>query len=131
MNTSLAGKILKKNSQKVADEDIQKVVEQADRINSKFEQSGALHRFLDDARMIGSMIADYWNGRYKKIPYWVIASVVAALLYVLNPLDIVPDFILGIGLLDDAAVFAACLALVEKQIKAYQEWKNHQTGNSP
>jgi len=124
---SLAGKILEKDAKKITDTDIAKVVEQTERINKKFEQSTTLRRFLEDARLIGSMIADYWHGKYKKVPYWAIASVAAALLYVLNPLDLVPDFIVGFGLLDDAAVFAACLGMVEKQLQAYQIWKAAQS----
>ena len=42
-------------------------------------------------------------------PAWVRALVVAALVYLINPLDLVPDAIPGIGLADDLAVLALTL----------------------
>lgn len=43
--------------------------------------------------------------RDSRIPFWVRASVPAAVfLYVISPVDLVPDFILGVGQLDDLAI---------------------------
>jgi uncharacterized membrane protein YkvA (DUF1232 family) len=42
-------------------------------------------------------------------PLWVRALVVAALIYVINPLDTIPDVLPGIGLADDLAVLALTL----------------------
>jgi len=53
----------------------------------------------------------------KKIPFRTIAAIVAGLLYVLNLLDLIPDFIPLVGQIDDAAVIAACLLMVR------QEWE--------
>jgi uncharacterized membrane protein YkvA (DUF1232 family) len=41
---------------------------------------------------------------------------------VLNPADLFPDFILGVGYLDDAAVIAFCLKLVEQDLEKYKQW---------
>ena len=48
-----------------------------------------------------SMLRDYWNGSYRDIPWKSIAAVAGALLYVMNPLDFIPDLIVGIGFVDD------------------------------
>ena len=45
-----------------------------------------------------SLIRDYWYGHYRAIPWKSIAAVAGALLYVLNPLDLIPDLIFGFGL---------------------------------
>lgn len=45
------------------------------------------------------------------------AMMLAALAYFVLPTDAVPDFIAGIGYTDDAAVFAALLGLVGKNLK--------------
>ena len=43
-----------------------------------------------------------------------------AFLYVVNPYDVVPDFLLGLGWLDDLAVFGIILWWVSKLKRAYQ-----------
>jgi uncharacterized membrane protein YkvA (DUF1232 family) len=44
----------------------------------------------------------------------------AALAYFVLPIDAVPDFIAGLGYTDDAAVFAALIALLGKNLKPRQ-----------
>jgi uncharacterized membrane protein YkvA (DUF1232 family) len=46
-----------------------------------------------------------------------------ALLYVLNPADVLSDVIVGVGYLDDATVVAFCLKLIEKELKKYKAWQ--------
>ena len=41
----------------------------------------------------------------------------------LNPADLFPDFILGVGYLDDAAVIAFCLKLIDTELQRYIEWQ--------
>lgn len=68
------------------------------------------------------MIGDYVSGKYREVPYWVISAVSLALLYVLNPLDIIPDVLPGFGYLDDATVLAFCIKLIEKDLEKYKEF---------
>jgi uncharacterized membrane protein YkvA (DUF1232 family) len=70
-----------------------------------------------------AIVKDYIRGNYRKIPRWSVAAMVFTLLYVLNPFDIIPDFITLIGYIDDAAVVTGCLYLVEQDLKEYKEWK--------
>jgi uncharacterized membrane protein YkvA (DUF1232 family) len=48
---------------------------------------------------------------------------VGALLYILMPLDALPDFILGFGLIDDAAVFGYALKLISDDIRKFAAWQ--------
>jgi uncharacterized membrane protein YkvA (DUF1232 family) len=45
------------------------------------------------------------------------------LAYVLLPDDVIPDFFPGIGKVDDAAVIAACIVLIRKDLQKYKTWK--------
>ena len=52
-------------------------------------------------------------------------------LKILNPLDLIPDALPVLGLLDDAAVVSACLALVEQDLYAYRQWRDGDEQRAP
>ena len=115
--------IITKEAQKVTPQDVEKVLNKSEEIRRQFESEGPLGKFVDDFKLLISTVKDYWHGKYRRIPYWTIAAIVVALLYVLNPLDLIPDFIPGFGQVDDAAVVAACLLLVRQDLHKYKRWK--------
>ena len=114
---------LKKGAKNVTEEDLQKVLDRQKEIEDKFKENGPLGRFVTDLKLLFAIIKDYVSGEYHEIPFWSIAAIVAALLYVLNPIDLIPDFIPAIGYVDDALVLAACLAMVETDLHKYRDWK--------
>jgi uncharacterized membrane protein YkvA (DUF1232 family) len=103
--------------------DLDTVTDEADRIRKKFEKNGPLGRFIGDAQLLISAVRDYSRGTYRKVPYRTVAVIAAALLYVLNPFDLIPDAIPGLGLLDDATVVGFALAMVEQDLEDYKAWK--------
>lgn len=114
---------LKKGARNVTEDDLKKVLERRDEIEEKFKSNGPLGRFVADLKLLFSIMQDYIKGEYRIIPFWSIAAIVAALLYVLSPIDLIPDFIPVVGYLDDALVVAACLAMIEQDLHTYKEWK--------
>jgi uncharacterized membrane protein YkvA (DUF1232 family) len=65
----------------------------------------------------GDALAVWYCARDEETPLAAKGMMLAALAYFVLPTDAVPDFIAGIGYTDDAAVFAAMLALVGKNLK--------------
>ncbi len=116
----------KKRQDDFEKDDVHDVLEDEEAIKSKFENKGKLQRYLDDAKILFSLLKDYANGTYREVPFNVIAAIGGALLYVLSPIDLIPDFIPIIGYLDDAAVIAFCLNLIEKDLISYNIWKKQQ-----
>ena len=102
------------------DLDIAKVTQRAQDIENKLPK---LTQVFEQAKIMLSMVKDYWTGAYREIPYWAISAVSMALLYVLNPADVIPDVLIGVGYLDDATVVAFCLKLVQRELERYQEWQ--------
>lgn len=119
---SKAEEALKKGASKVSEKDIEKVLNRKKDIEDKFD-GNILSKYLDEVKMFFSLIKDYWNKDYREIPFYSIAAIVAALLYVLSPIDLIPDFIPVLGLVDDAAVVAICLKLVSLDVENYKKWK--------
>jgi len=124
INKEQAEKELKKRADTVSADDLQKVTEKQNEIEKKFKTNSSLSRFLEDLNLLFRLIKDYISGEYKEVPWWSIAAIVAALLYVLNPIDLIPDIIPFIGYIDDAMVIAACLKMVEADLLSYTKWKN-------
>ena len=121
-----AEKQLNAEASKVHREDLETLLDRQHAIEEKVKGSGKLKRFSADIQLMFSMIRDYWYGNYRSVPWKTIAAVAGALLYVMNPLDVIPDLILGFGFLDDAGVVALCLKLVESDLHRYAAWKEQQ-----
>ncbi|NJL17044.1 MAG: DUF1232 domain-containing protein [Nitrospira sp.] len=46
----------------------------------------------------------------------------------MSPIDLLPDFIPGIGLLDDAAVVAVLLHSIAQDLAAFRVWEQSRNG---
>ena len=82
-----------------------------------------LSRLLEDLKLLVLLIRDYWRGAYRNVSFWSIVVFSIAMLYILSPIDIIPDFNLGLGQIDDAAVMVLCLNFLEKDLHKYRDWK--------
>lgn len=123
-SNKLGEELIKEGSPKIKETDLVKVVDKSEEIQKKFRSRGPLQRFIDDGKLLIAFVKDYWAGRYRRMPWGTVAAVVFTLLYVFNPLDLVPDILPIIGEVDDAAVLVACLYLVEIDLRKYQQWKD-------
>lgn len=121
---------VEEGASRIQEEDIKKATENAEKIEEKVKNSSKLRKFITEFRLLSSLLKDYWKGNYRSIPYKAIAVIVFTLLYVLNIADVIPDFIPGLGLLDDASVIAFCLKIVSGEIQKYKDWKV-ESKNSP
>lgn len=63
----------------------------------------ASSRLIHQALILYCVLTD------RSTPAWVRALIVATLIYLINPLDAIPDAIPGVGLADDAAAIALLL----------------------
>lgn len=62
------------------------------------------------------VVAAYYCALDRETPLRVRASLLGALGYFVLPLDVIPDFIFGLGFTDDAAVIMGVLALMRVHI---------------
>ncbi|HEL1944480.1 TPA: DUF1232 domain-containing protein [Streptococcus suis] len=73
-----------------------------------------------------SMVRSYIRRDYNKLPKGTILAIIGALIYFFSPIDALPDFILGAGLLDDSFVLNACLKLVKSDVDDFRNWQASQ-----
>ncbi len=107
------------------------IVSKEGRLNDQLKNGKGLQRYAKDLLLLFSLVKDYYQGNYRDIPYKTISAAVVGLLYVINPIDIIPDFIPFIGQVDDALVLGFCLKLIQKDLLQYKAWKDSQSENNP
>ena len=103
-----------------SDEEAKKVMQNQDKIE-KIASNDILHKYLNDVKLYFKMLGDIFTGKYKKIPVGTIAAIVGTLLYVLSPVDLIPDFVPVVGYLDDAAILAACINFTRFDVEEYKK----------
>lgn len=118
-----AQKEIDKRQKKFSKKDLERVVSQEETLRDKFTKQENLKVHFNDFLVLFSMLRDYATRKYTHVPWYIISSIGATLLYVILPLDLIPDFIPFVGYIDDAAVLAFCLKLVQKEIVTYKTWK--------
>lgn len=87
------------------------------------ERKGKLGDAWDKLQLFFELVKSYSKGEYKNVSTRTIITVVGALLYFVSPLDLVPDFIIGLGLLDDAAVIGYTVKKISKELDDFSAWK--------
>ena len=85
---------------------------------------GFLARLFQDLKLLIPLIKDYWKGTYRDVSLKSIVIFVVALAYIISPIDLIPDYIPGLGQIDDAVILGLSLYFLEKDLRKYKEWKD-------
>jgi uncharacterized membrane protein YkvA (DUF1232 family) len=83
------------------------------------EDSKSIWDYLE---LLFSMLSDIFSGRYP-IPIKTILVGTFTLLYLISPIDIIPDIIPLLGFVDDIAVLAFATRLIKDDLEGYRAWK--------
>ncbi|QOI97245.1 MAG: DUF1232 domain-containing protein [Flammeovirgaceae bacterium] len=70
----------------------------------------------------------YVSGRYRFVPWKTMATLLAALIYFLNPFDVVPDIVPVLGLGDDFAVLMWVYNSVAVEVDRFLAWEKMKSG---
>jgi uncharacterized membrane protein YkvA (DUF1232 family) len=81
--------------------------------------SDVKERFL----LLGRLIKAYALGDYRNIPWKSLLIVVAAVIYFINPIDLLPDLVPFIGLTDDFAILVWVYNTVNIEIDKFLLWE--------
>jgi uncharacterized membrane protein YkvA (DUF1232 family) len=91
---------------------------------------GTLGDAWEKLQLFFDLVQAYSKGEYRNVAPSTILTIIGAILYFVSPLDVVPDFLVGLGILDDAAVITFTLKKLSVEINEFKTWKKAIT-NSP
>lgn len=115
-----------------------KIVSDPERMEKLAEESfallkgeGKMAEVRREGLLLWKLAKDTVTGRYRGLKKRNLFLIVAGLMYLVNPMDIVPDFIFAVGFADDVAVLMYVFKKLDKEIKAYEAWRDEEEAQIP
>ena len=81
------------------------------------------HEAWETLQTMFRLIKASMSGEYTGVPGTTVAAAVAVLVYFLSPIDLIPDFIPVLGLLDDVALVAWFSTTLKHEMDKFHEWE--------
>ena len=95
--------------------------------SEKNEVGTLAHEAWETLQTMFRLIKASMSGEYTGVPGTTIAAAVAVLIYFLSPIDLIPDFIPVLGLLDDVALVAWFSTTLKAEMDKFSEWETTST----
>ncbi len=92
-------------------------------ILTRYIKKGGLKKIREQLRLLYEYITDIINGKYKAYSAPSLTLALAAILYVISPLDILPDLI-PFGFVDDIAIVTWAMTKMELELLKYKAGKD-------
>jgi uncharacterized membrane protein YkvA (DUF1232 family) len=81
------------------------------------------HAVREQFYLLGRLSLAFARREYRVVPLKTLVAIVAAMIYFLNPIDLIPDAILGFGFTDDLAVLSWVLKSAQQELEAFSTWE--------
>lgn len=86
------------------------------------KRAAKLSRVMKELKAMLRLVRAYARGDYRAVSWESMVLVVAALVYLVSPIDLIPD-VLPFGLADDATVIMFVFALVHEELEDFMDWE--------
>lgn len=86
-----------------------------------------IRTLFEDVKILRRLVGDYRSGSYTNISKSQVLMILAGLVYLVTPVDLLPDFILGLGFLDDAMILGYIMKQLYDIIDHYKSWSERRT----
>ncbi len=87
---------------------------------------GRLDSTWEDLNILIKMVNARISGDYK-ISKRTLVLIIGGLIYFLNPFDLIPDPIIGLGFIDDATVLYYVVDSIKEDIEKFKDWSSSST----
>lgn len=94
------------------------------------DKKGSLGEVWEKLQLFFELIKAYFKGEYRNVSKGTILTILGAIIYFVSPIDMVPDFIVGLGILDDAAVIGFAIKKISVELEEFQRWKHEESPHS-
>lgn len=88
------------------------------------KNKAALQKVWDDLLTLTRLLRAWARREYTTVPWQTLVAVAAALIYFLNPFDLIPDFLPTLGLVDDATLIGLVVASIGEDLAQFREWES-------
>src|SRR5262245_2259675 len=95
-----------------------------DALSKAYKNRSQLKSVWEDLMAVCRMLKAWSKGDYQAIPWKTIVLSLATIIYFLNPFDVAPDFIPGVGYVDDAVVLGFVVNSIKKELEKFLRWEN-------
>jgi len=116
---------IKEGIETVNETDFETIFDKKDQLFAKINHPD-WKKYKQKVILIFQFLKDVKQKNYPETPWKTLAAMIFAVLYIINPLDLVPDFIPFVGYLDDLTVFGYIFKLINTDLESYEEWKQVQ-----
>ena len=122
-------KEIEKESEKTGPKKLDEVILKEKKIEDKSKKLNLdiFQKLFNQIKLALEMVKDFKSRTYTDVPWRTVALIIVALLYFLNPLDLIPDLLPVLGLTDDAIAFAAIFKSLQVDLRNYCVWKGYDT----
>ena len=119
---------LREKAMMIAPGDISSALGQRAEALEKASQGGDHHpRMQRQTEVALQLLTDHDAGECPQVPYHTVSLLGVAVLYLLDPMDVIPDWIPGVGISDDALVLELAFELGAAGVERYCTWKGVST----
>jgi len=88
----------------------------------KYIKKNGFESMRSDLSVLCNYVKDIMERRYTEYKTADLVLIVAAIIYVVTPMDIVPDFLFMFGLIDDVAIVGWAINHLNAELARYRQW---------
>lgn len=97
------------------------------KVKQKMKTLPMIGNVLSNVPIMFKLVNSYLKNEYTDISRKSLVIIVSALSYLVAPIDLIPDLVPVVGLIDDMAIVSVCIKRVKPELEKYLAWQKENT----